>query len=341
MLDFTPPLGRDDFGFSYDSANDLYWLHGGGGYKCSAGTLTGVAQPGTTELSLVMGPEIPLTVDDFYRDFTVKVGSKKVYVVSYDRATHTVVLGTRIRNLQSGAAFGIYPQRGGGTYHYDPAAGEWTGFEGPHWNPAGLPQPASRKGGAFDYSSADRALVLFGGVAGLTDTWVLDTEAKSWTRVIPNGTTNAPFARSEIANAMVYDRKQDVFVLFGGKCLDKRCPSGMSLGDTWQYDLSTNTWTALNPTVSPPRRDQHMMAYDPVNEVTVLFGGRNEQRVLYNDLWNFDHANNTWTEVPAAIRPAERRLSSLVFDEDRNLFVLYGGAGKKGSLGDLWVLTLQ
>ncbi|MCI0479037.1 PKD domain-containing protein [Candidatus Uhrbacteria bacterium] len=140
---------------------------------------------------------------------------------------------------------------------------------------------------------------------------------------------------------MVYDRKHDVFVLFGGKCLDSSCTAGESLDDTWVYDLSTSTWTAMSPPLSPPPRDQHMMAYDRVNEVTVLFGGRNEAGTLYNDLWVYDHASNRWTEVFPAQSPSARRLSSLVYDDDRNLFVLYGGGSSKGGLRDLWVLTLQ
>ncbi len=234
VLDFTPPLGRDDFSFAYDEHNDLYWLHGGGGYKCNKGTLEGLAEAGTTAVKLVLGAEIPVKANDFYKDFTVLVSGKKVYVTSYDAATHSVALDTAVRALEPGVRFGIYPQRGGGTFFYDPPAGEWTGFDGPHWNYSGA-SPTSRKGGAFAYSSASRALVLFGGVAGLTDTWVMNVQTKSWTRVIPHGTTNAPPARNEVANGMVYDREHDAFVLFGGICLDVSCIRKASLGDTWIY----------------------------------------------------------------------------------------------------------
>ncbi len=84
-----------------------------------------------------------------------------------------------------------------------------------------------------------------------------------------------------------------------------------------------------------------MMAYDPVNHVTVLFGGRNESGIRYNDLWVYDYGSNTWTQVFPAESPSARSLSSLVYDEDQNLFVLYGGGGAKGGLRDLWVLRLQ
>jgi N-acetylneuraminic acid mutarotase len=168
----------------------------------------------------------------------------------------------------------------------------------------------------------------------------MDVQRKSWVQVIGNGTTNAPFARGEFTNGMLYDRQHDRVVLFGGRCMDKRCTKNASLNDTWVYDLFTNTWTRMSPPVSPPRRANHMMAYDSVNNVTVLFGGRDESGVIYGDLWIYDYENNQWTELFPAESPSARRMGSLVYDPDQNLFVLYGGGAKSG-LRDVWILRLQ
>jgi hypothetical protein len=134
----------------------------------------------------------------------------------------------------------------------------------------------------------------------------------------------------------------DVFVLFGGRCLDgKRCVRNAALDDTWLYDLTTNTWTLMSPAMSPPPRDQQMMFFDPLNEVVVLFGGRNGL-LLYDDLWVYDVGLNSWIEIEALsdMWPSARRLGSMVYDETLDGAVLYGGNGPKGGLNQVWTLLL-
>jgi hypothetical protein len=84
-----------------------------------------------------------------------------------------------------------------------------------------------------------------------------------------------------------------------------------------------------------------MMFFDPLNEVVVLFGGRNGL-LLYDDLWVYDVGLNSWIEIEAlsGIWPSARRLGSMVYDETLAGAVLYGGNGPKGTLGEVWTLLL-
>jgi hypothetical protein len=139
---------------------------------------------------------------------------------------------------------------------------------------------------------------------------------------------------------MVYDSANDVFILFGG-CL---CTgnSGPSAGDTWVYRLSTNAWTNMSPAGSPPARQAHNMVYDSANNVTVLFGGYDVTTgKLFNDLWVYRFATNTWTQIFPAVSPPPRWIAGMAYDPVNRLTVLYAGGTTVGSMDDVWALNLQ
>jgi len=61
------------------------------------------------------------------------------------------------------------------------------------------------------------------------------------------------------------------------------------VGETWTFDVCTNTWQEMNPTERPANmRGYSAMVYDVDSDVTVAFaGGRT---------WAYDANSNTWTE---------------------------------------------
>jgi PKD repeat protein len=337
----TPPCPRDEYAFEYDSFNDLYWSFGGTGYDCS--TRSSTTQSGTTT-TVIVDPTLPATTDDFYKDWVVNVTTSVtywVYVTGYDATTKSLTLASPVTGLAAGRAYTLRPQTGGGTWSYDPATRRWRNFQAPSTGYTGA-KPPNRLSPAFAYSSRDSALVMFGGQS-LNDTWALDAQTQTWVRMLPNGSAASPPARAQVTNSMVYDSFNDVFVLFGGRCGDSgtRCKYGASLNDTWVYKLSTNTWTRMQPAVSPPVHQQHQMAYDPVHHVVVLFGGHSAP-TFYNDIWVYDYAANTWQQVPTpAVRPAARYLGALTYDAGIGEFVLYGGnESNSASAQTLWTLKL-
>jgi len=127
------------------------------------------------------------------------------------------------------------------------------------------------------YDSARNVTVLFGGHDGsaggsLGDTWAYDG---GWTQVFP---PTSPSARW--LHALAYDSARNVTVLFGGYNY-----SGL-LGDTWEWNGSTGTWTEVFPATSPAARNNYAMAYDSARSVTILFGGQRFGS-LCDDTWKY------------------------------------------------------
>lgn len=91
--------------------------------------------------------------------------------------------------------------------------------------------------------------------------------------------------------------------------------------------LSAGTnWTLLNTTnaSTPPARQLQAMAYDPVDDYVVLFGGGNVNPVgQYNDTWVF--SNGSWTQLLPNPAPAVRRSASITWDAADGYVVLFGG----------------
>jgi Galactose oxidase, central domain len=335
-----PPTKRDELVVDYDSFNDLYWAFGGSGFNCKGPART--AGAGSDTLHVVDG-SLSSNVPDFYKHWTVEAGGTlKAYVSAYDAATRTLSLATPIAGLAPGTTYTLAPQRGGGTWNYNPATKTWKGFDSPFWGFTGQ-LPVSRLSPAFAYSSKDRVIVMFGGTANgayVNDTWALDVQTQSWAQLRANDDAAAPFKRAQLENSMVYDSVNDVFILFGGRCKEPtKCQESSPLGDTWAYKVATNTWTDMNPASRPPAREQHQMAFDPVNHAVVLFGGHDGPTQL-NDLWAYDFQSNVWNQLTPSVSPPARRLASLAYDSAENVFVLYGGANSTMSLGDMWTLKL-
>lgn len=195
--------------------------------------------------------------------------------------------------------------------------------------------PINRFSPAFAYSPVDRAIVMFGG-GTRNDTWAIEVETKSWVRMRPLDAPGSPGRRGQIENSMVYDSQHDVFILFGGECKStSQCGQyNALLNDTWAYHLPSNTWTKRIPPVSPPVRKQHQMSYDSRAQVTVMFGGKAPSGRALDDLWIYDYAANTWTQLLPGVSPPPTNLGSMVYDPDREASIMYHSR-------DLWTLRID
>ena len=120
--------------------------------------------------------------------------------------------------------------------------------------------------------------------------------------------------------AIAYDPKRDRLVLFGDV---------QSVSQTWEWDGAR--WQLRLPRVSPVPRVQMAMAYDPVNEVVLMFGGRST-----NDTWSWD--GTTWKLLAPAMSPPARSQHAMVSDPRGKRIVMYGGQSPGSTtLGDTWV----
>jgi len=123
---------------------------------------------------------------------------------------------------------------------------------------------------------------------------------------------------------MAYDSHREVVVLFGGSDRD----------DTWEWD--GETWTERTTPTSPPGRRFHGMAYDPIRQRTVVFGGVEGAGAtgLKSDTWEWD--GDAWTEVVTADSPLPRYGAQFTYHSVARRIILFGGTDYVDYMDDTW-----
>jgi hypothetical protein len=154
-------------------------------------------------------------------------------------------------------------------------------------------------------------------------TSVFDTTTASWADAAPSV---IPPPRQEIAEVMVYDKAHRKLVLFGG--MNALVTPETHLGDTWEYDVDTNTWSETTPDPSPPPRYQHVMVYDSNHAVVVMNGGDGCDGIC-SDTWVYNTGAHQWSELPDAGGPG-RRLHGAAYDVAEDALVIWGGKSPEG-----------
>ncbi|HMP74672.1 MAG TPA: S8 family serine peptidase [Kiritimatiellia bacterium] len=172
---------------------------------------------------------------------------------------------------------------------------------------------------------------------------------------------------------IVYDHGENKLVLFGGM------DGATVFGDTFEAGLLTENddgtlgdpggdaagpssvagfvrWTKVPTASAPSPRWGHSMAYDDQSSRIILFGGFDAQNRPLSDLWEYDTANQTWTEITAlqdSQKPSPRGGAMMAFygaefykrgaggdysSTKRSRIVLFGGTDGKNYYNDTWVL---
>jgi hypothetical protein len=192
--------------------------------------------------------------------------------------------------------------------------------------PPGSP-PGTAAGAAFAYDPVAGYDVLFGGCVGAdfwysactpsNATWTYQNG--SWTELFP---TTSPSAR--YYSSMVWANGE--ILLFGGNRT-----SGF-LNDTWTF--ANGTWTPVYSTLVPPARAAASLAYDPLTQTAILFGGESYRLLVnaagesyigadYHDTWAF--SNGQWTQLSPAHSPGGRDSAMMAYDPASQQIVLFGG----------------
>jgi hypothetical protein len=204
-------------------------------------------------------------------------------------------------------------------------------------SPAGSPSARMASGTAYDPSTG--TVLLFGGEDSnrnpLGDTWLWD--GVTWVQQFP---AVSPPARDG-NQSMAYDPITGTVVMFGGLSTAGGGYGGTPLGDTWEWNGRTKTWTQLFPATSPPPR-RAPLAYDALTGTVVLFGGDNGAgdccNIYYNDTWTWNGV--TWTKQSPAVSPSPRTEHALAYDPSLGLVVMYGGYSTPSQgLDDTWAWT--
>lgn len=186
--------------------------------------------------------------------------------------------------------------------------------------------PSAREATAMAFDPVHGETILFGGYTptNVGDTWAWD--GTTWSQRWP---TSAPTARH--GHKMAWHATQRQIFLFAGN-------DGSPRNDLWSYDGTT--WTNRTPASGPiPSVRWHTsMAYDPLGDRLVVFGGQVSGGVI-GDTWAWNDQVG-WTQLspPANLSPPARGYTAMAFDPTRGAVVLSGGSNLVTDLSDTWEL---
>lgn len=119
-------------------------------------------------------------------------------------------------------------------------------------------------------------------------------------------------------------------------------------GLTAQYDVGRRRWRDLRPSHSPPPVTAGSLAYDPLHDEIVLFGGGHiAERASdgsirgYTGTWIYRVKDNDWAPLSPAVQPPPRMVTRLVTDTRNQMLIVFGGDGQRFYLADTWIFDLK
>ncbi|HEY2515473.1 MAG TPA: kelch repeat-containing protein, partial [Polyangiaceae bacterium] len=202
----------------------------------------------------------------------------------------------------------------GDTWEYDVAARTWS------QGAIGALAPSARAYASMAFDPSRHQVVLLGGASpqgpqAADGPWTWDGE--TWT-LAPSAGNAAPPPR--FGASLGWLPAAAHLVLFGGA--SSELPNaGTPLGDTWELDTSSWTWSAIAGDAPPPRTAQ-AMALDAARGCLVLFGGTSDGAHNLGDTWEY---SGSWSERTIGTAPPPRAGHALVFDAGRAKTLVFGG----------------
>ncbi len=304
----------------YDSVNDV-WEENTPLASPPARIMATLAPVGTDQVVLFGGFTGGYSNETWIYDLSDNTWTQKPSGAEPSRYGHAM-----IRTLDGGVQMLLglnppaFPAYLADVWSFDPVAATWTDRTGPGWRWYGA---AARIG--------EGKIVLYGGFTPLsansqpTDTKVFDVATGYWTKKSP---ASNPGPRQYFAMAYAGG---DHALLFGGYA-----PGRGSIGETWLYDLSEDSWTQIIPQgASPGGGEYPAMAYAGDDKV-VLFGGIG----AYNQTWVFDVSEATWTRMFPSSHPYGGYGHSMAWAGDDRA-VLFGALYDWPGYDSTWVYDLS
>jgi len=216
--------------------------------------------------------------------------------------------------------------------------------------------PSVRSEGSLVYDSTHdlaiyvngRNLNMYGD--GYRDTWEYDGSTITKT-VDQAGPWNYRYSwLGCYEHAACYDSVNDRTVVFGGRpyyVYEGGMWVSYNLDATWVYNSATNSWTEPGPSTKPRKRytcSGHM-TFNPVDGKCVLVSGMDTNwpepgSTYLEDVWTYDVATNTWTDVtPVGTKPSGRAYASVVYYPPTQQIILFGGIDSATAKNnDMWAL---
>ncbi len=216
---------------------------------------------------------------------------------------------------------------------------EWNGSSGT-WAFRG-PVPTVTQGASLAYDAATGVVFVFGGrgpTALSDELWEWEPVSGAWTnRTVTPRPPAWPSPRQTVGLTVDVARRR--LLVLGGNTVFN---GGGTSNELWELDLATMTWAnrvTPTPSVVPPGRMGHSLAYDSDRQRVLLFGGNDAAYVPSNDFWEWDGQRGSWarlTPTPPSPQPTGRLRSGMVYDRARRRTVVFGGLAGSTVLSDVW-----
>lgn len=212
------------------------------------------------------------------------------------------------------------------TWAFDLASRVWTRL-----NTVGTPPPP-RLGFDAVYDPVGHQMLIYAGQGAgfFNDTWTLNLTTLEWRNVSPPSSAR-PKAR--YGQASIFDPVTRSLVQFAGFTEESR-----RFQDTQAFSLATNSWQDWTPAGAKPEiRCLLTAAFDRANRRMIIYGG--QRSGFLDDVWAFDLATRTWTNLTPTQRPPGRWFSSSFVNADGQ-FVVFGGQAASGNVNEVWSFDL-
>jgi N-acetylneuraminic acid mutarotase len=151
-------------------------------------------------------------------------------------------------------------------------------------------------------------------------TWAYNYETNKWRDMNPN-----PSPPARCGQGMAYDQESDRIIMFGG--FGCKGVNDSIFNDTWSYNYNSNSWTKMNPGISPSARMYFAITYDQSNDKVILWGGRKWEPISDDKIWVYDFNSDSWQSRENIGGPAKPlAYSSMVYRNKTKDLLLFGGA---------------
>ena len=176
------------------------------------------------------------------------------------------------------------------------------------------------------------------GESGGSDTETLDCSARP---------IDIPTPRADLEG--VWDAERERMVFFAG---DQGTPI-MCMSQTdytaevWAFHTDCDNFERIEPGAGMPARGRYALAHDLAHGRALIHGGRTREGTsgpytVFDDLWAYELATDTWTELAKGPSPRSNHVAAIV----GNRLVVHGGNASSNGLvfdplGDTWAFDLD
>jgi Kelch motif protein len=196
------------------------------------------------------------------------------------------------------------------------------------------------------------SLYVFGGVTStlttLNDLWRFDLDTEKWTQITPNGEL-PPTRHEALGGQYAHD---DKLTIYSGEHIDPLDPAFFSIpGDTWEYNIASNTWMNRTPgtgeTNVDPARNYGSAAiigsalYMHAGDIP---GGSQGCGAPFpqnpsDEMWKLDLATYKWSKLSPDGDPLAHLKRSVATVVGGSMYVMFGfdfDCAELTSPGQLW-----